>query len=342
MKKAMLFFDRLGLGDGHLSEDPINHKPGLPLEGLDSRFGILAKDAVNIQIITTVPIQEILQAFDIYAPIALFKIALFWQVKRAGVVSRSLNVCAVSQYNDDVPFRSSAEDVAPFEIGALCGVFAPGQDGERPGLPQGGDTVPGVEIIHLNSGIKDADPNQPGAVTFGRGRDLGRIKIEVLARLVQALVIPLIVSDVGIIASRLHGVGNLLGDRFGFRSCNHPSFAVLIPCLRGDLSARLIASPAAVNVPVFIDAGTADYYSHAAHLVSVSTSGSPARLVTMDATKASAAVPKTAFQSTSVISAVTGSIATMVWHPVLIALISAALIHVMRVLLSGLVGSEDF
>ena len=61
-----------------------------------------------------------------------------------------------------------------------------------------------------------------------------------------------------------------------------------------------------------------------------SSSGIPAREVSRDATAASAAVPTTTFQSTSVIIAEAGSRATVVWAKVFAARIAAALPHLIQ------------
>lgn len=108
MEKAILSFDRSRFGDGLLSKDAINHKPGLPLEGLDSRFGILAKDAVNIQIVAPIPIEKSLKPPHMNAPVALLEVSFAWKGERSRVGVRASDVCAVRQYNDNVPFRAGA------------------------------------------------------------------------------------------------------------------------------------------------------------------------------------------------------------------------------------------
>ena len=61
-----------------------------------------------------------------------------------------------------------------------------------------------------------------------------------------------------------------------------------------------------------------------------SSSGIPAREVSREATAASAAVPTTTFQSTSVIIADADSRATVVWVKVFAARIAAALPHLIQ------------
>ena len=65
----------------------------------------------------------------------------------------------------------------------------------------------------------------------------------------------------------------------------------------------------------------------------ISSSGIPARLVSIEATPANAAVPNTASQPTSVIIALAGSIATAVWQNVFSARIPAAFIHFVQFLI---------
>ena len=158
--------------------------------------------------------------------------------------------------------RARDENVPAAQIGALVGIASFLQLDKFAGAQKDARFVGGAKIFDHNTRVGETHAHERGAVRFAGRFDSGGVEVHALREIIERKPLILVVADVRVIARRLHRMGDFFGFIGVFASQYAPALFVLIPRLRADLLATLVARAPAVDFAVFINSCGAYLYRH--------------------------------------------------------------------------------
>ena len=247
-RKAMALADRLMGGLG-----------GIPVEITERETRGLIQDYILLNRKKGIPIPEDAEVDFIMRP----EVILTLDERKQLMDKQCEEITGEYQLVNYFIMRCVGHDLEAARYLATDGVDLSAFRGRRPaalirnacelaGGHDGLDLVAGVEVRRADSCVSEADAHQSGTVSLAGRRDFGRIKTDLLCKIVKREPLALVVAYLIVRAGGLHRISDLFGDLAVFGSHSVPSFGMQVPCLCAYFPAGLVSCSAAGCFAIFV------------------------------------------------------------------------------------------